>query len=499
MVAIVGCSLLLAAVNTPAYGQEADPVAAAEAAELNATRLRTQTAGSTEAAAAAAASVKAASAATAAAKVLAELAAVIARDAATQAAWSKAADATAAAVKDALAAAGPAAKAAAAASQKVVGELALARAEAAARAAAKAASDAEASAADIEKGLAAVKSATTIAAVRTAGKTAAEAVAKGIDAVTRAANETTAAGAQAARPDQPVTTGHDESILSALRVNITGGSIFFNGNHEIVKVTTDDVVTGRVQSAQFSQASLYLAVESQPRLWAFGSGPANQFHRVYLEPFLNLRLTAIPVSTGGAIQAPDAGFLKSEKAAQLQLGTLLSFNFGSFEVGDSQFHWGLAPVARLMFQSVTDSNRSARVWDLDDDLYHAATFGVRMQLYGKQRRIGDSLRSGWTPVAYLDLSAGQFQNFETAIAAPGPLEEKARECLRDTAKCLGMDEPLPKDAFEASASWARLSIEGRLVLQYVYLGFDLVNGEGPDDLRFIGGLSIKLDRFMRRQ
>ncbi len=45
----------------------------------------------------------------------------------------------------------------------------------------------------------------------------------------------------------------------------------------------------------------------------------------------------------------------------------------------------------------------------------------------------------------------------------------------------------------------RWYVEGRLFLQYLYLGFDINNGTGPDDMRFIFGLTTKLDTFFSRR
>jgi hypothetical protein len=41
-------------------------------------------------------------------------------------------------------------------------------------------------------------------------------------------------------------------------------------------------------------------------------------------------------------------------------------------------------------------------------------------------------------------------------------------------------------------------IEARVVLKYIYLGFDINNGSGKDDVRFIAGVTVTLDKFLKR-
>ncbi len=217
------------------------------------------------------------------------------------------------------------------------------------------------------------------------------------------------------------------------------------------------------------------------------------FTRNYFDPFVNVRLTTIPVATGGIVTAPNgAEFLQSQKAAQLQFGGMYSRNFASPILG-SKFHWGVGPVVRLGFQSVTDSERAARVWNLDDDLFHSVTGGVRVTLYHND--VDDSTaRSNWSPAAYLDMSWGRFQNFQTATGNT----DEAKACLKNVVTCR-KGPVIPERDFDRHNQNNRLYVEARLALQYVYLGFDLNNGEGRDDLRFITGLTVGLDRFIRRQ
>ncbi len=517
--------------------QQANPTPA-EAAQIAAGGLRVKVAGAVEATAAATAAEDAAKAAVKAEKDAATAEAAAKDPASTLESLKAKSNEASEAAKAAVGKSAAAAKAAAAAAAKVVGDLAKLRAVRASEAAQKGSADTETAATAAAKAHAKVQAATTADAARNDIAAVVAETHKAATATTAAAEQTTVAATQLAAPDLPVTGESDEDVFAALRVNLSGGAVFFNGDHEIIRTTgTDGVVTGTIKSSQFSQATMYLAVEAQPRLLAYSPGcpgPVSEaarklgasqkltgrdleravdlacatasrriiddrgYNRLYIEPFINVRLTAIPVATGKGdlIQAPDATFVKTEKAVQTQFGGLFSWNFGGFKVRESHFHWAIAPVFRATFQSVTDSNRATRVWNLDDDLYHAITAGGRLLLYQKNRLVGDNVREGWSPVAYVDFSWGQFQNFETAEAKDD--DEAAKKCLEAPAVCLAGKLP-PEEAFKVDSSKKRLSIEARLMLQFVYLGLDINNGDGGDDLRFIAGLTVKLDRFMRRQ
>lgn len=304
----------------------------------------------------------------------------------------------------------------------------------------------------------------------------------------------------------------DATLLSAIRAQVTGGAIFFNGPARIVP--NDAGTAATIQSTQFSQASTYLAFEAQPRLWAGNgqwcgkkcheerAGVARErgYYRFYFDPFVSVRLTAIPVAGAKpegakAIEAPGVTVLQSQKAAQLQLGALLNWNFGGFSIKDTKFHWGLGPVARFGLQSVTDSQRTVRLWDLDNDLFKMPSAGMRLTLYEKDREVGGSIRDGWAPAAYLDVSLGRFENFEVATG----LTEAATTCLKAPEACLARADGVPTRVEFQTDNDPRWYLEGRVYLQYLYLGFDLNTGRGNDDLRFIGGLTMKLDQFFSRK
>ena len=354
-----------------------------------------------------------------------------------------------------------------------------------------------------------VAGAMTLQPAQKAAALVAEETLKAATEASTAALRTSEAAREAATPSLPVTGPRDERLLSALRAQFTGGAIFFNGAPRVVVNGTE----ATIQSQQFGQAAMYLAFEAQPRLW---SGNINRcsstdtecltargtsirergYNRIYVDPFVNVRLTTIPVtgvSQEGRIGAPTEAFLQSQKAAQVQLGTQGGVNFGKFSIGDTNFHWGFGPVFRFMFQSVTDAQRSLRVWDLDDDLFNLRSYGSRLTLYEKDRAIGDNVRDGWAPAAYIDVSWGDFQNFQTAIGTT----DAAKACLASPKTCLATGLP-PESEFERIRK-NRYYIEGRVFLQYLYLGFDINNGPGPDDMRFIFGLTAKLDTFFARR
>ena len=156
-------------------------------------------------------------------------------------------------------------------------------------------------------------------------------------------------------------------------------------------------------------------------------------------------------------------------------------------VGDTRFHWGFGPIYRAMFQTVTDAQRNRRVWNTEDDLYDAQTVGVRFSLYSRPDNPGSA--SGWTPTAYVDFTGGLFQNF---VLVSGK-SDAAQECLRRPSACLATGTP-PTEEFDLDKRW-RTYIEGRVFIRSIYMGFDLNNGRGPDDVRFVAGFTLDLSRF----
>ena len=174
----------------------------------------------------------------------------------------------------------------------------------------------------------------------------------------------------------------------------------------------------------------------------------------------------------------------------MHLGGLFNVNFGG--LGNGGFHWAVGPVIRGMFQSVTDDQRTLRIWNIDDDLYDAFTFGLRLALHQRSD-------ANWMPTASIDISRGRFQNFEIANVAMTNGEtqqDKARMCLKAPLQCLG--EPLPENYFDIEEKW-RTYVEGRVVIGNLYLGFDLNNGHGHDDLRFVAGATFSLSTLFSGQ
>jgi len=286
-------------------------------------------------------------------------------------------------------------------------------------------------------------------------------------------------------------TSTDRDILAALRAQVTGGAIFFNGAPQLVVTGEGDAATATFRSPQFSQASTYFSFEAQPELFAFGTDTG--YRRVTIEPIVNFRMTAIPVSDGTdektdttkAITAPDASFLQSQKAAQVQLGGQIGVHFPGMDMADTLFHWSISLSARRSFASVTDEQRQKRVWDIDDDLFGSNLIGGRLTLYHQSKKKAEG--KVWTPGAYIDAGFGWFESFEIASG----LTPAARDCLGNRSACLAGTIP-SQDEF-ATDRKRRFYAEARLLLKNLYLGIDINNGAGRDDMRFVGGFTMRLE------
>ena len=76
---------------------------------------------------------------------------------------------------------------------------------------------------------------------------------------------------------------------------------------------------------------------------------------------------------------------------------------------------------------------------------------------------------------------------------------EAQACLDNPAHCIANPKGLPKsDLYKVTSQSDRDYVEARLALNYLYMGLDINNGEGRDDLRVIAGVTVGLDRFFRR-
>lgn len=291
------------------------------------------------------------------------------------------------------------------------------------------------------------------------------------------------------------------NVLDALRARVTGGAVFFNGRPTIAQGAGENAP--RLESPQFAQASSYLAFTAQPRVWT-SSIPRDGggYPRASLEPLIDVRLTTIPVKGAGSsavtnagIQAPDASFLQSQKSAEVQLGAIVNGNFGGFGIGNARFHWALGGSLRGILQSVTDVQRTLRIWNIDDDLYDAWTVGLRLTLNQRFER-----SPIWMPTAYVDVSLGRFQNYELVRECrstdggecSGNEDDwgLAEKCLSAPFDCL--TAPPREDAFFGDRK-LRMYIEARVFIAPVYLGFDINNGDGYDDVRFSAGLTFRLN------
>lgn len=317
----------------------------------------------------------------------------------------------------------------------------------------------------------------------------------------------------------------DLPVLEALNARMTAGVIL--GNGESIVTPASDAEKLSVKGSQFSEASSYLAFETQP-MWALrkkqgqGSGKSDQWFGSLIG---NIRLTTIgvagagvvgtssapPASGAGTSAPPSTGngsnssapltsvgsdFVASQKAVQLQFGAVIDRHFNSFTLGKSELRWAIGGIGRYMLQSVTNSDRSARIWNLEDDLYNAYTGGIRLSLF--QKHSFENV-SRWKPAAYVDFSTGQFQNFETPTvkvreAAEAYKQKNAQFCLDSPARC----KTLPAKSDYKVTRRFRTYIEARVILKYIYLGLDVNEGSGRDDVRFIGGVTVTLDKFLKR-
>ena len=249
----------------------------------------------------------------------------------------------------------------------------------------------------------------------------------------------------------------------------------------------------------FSNADPYLALNTEARLIDPADFDTLSARSHLLSALFDIRLTSIPVDAAVENQTPLPGqdlgaFLKSQKAAVVQSGLFYGFIPQSFkwEAGTRDGETAgtrdtltdafvIGPVAKFAFQSVTDKQKALRVWNRDDDLFDAWTVGGRIAWVRSDGKRRETL-------AYTDFTWGRFQNFETVV----PLS---------TAAKLYQEKPtddnaagLTKADFQVSQD-RRFAIESRLHIPQataVYVGLDLNNGSGRDDLRFLFGLDFDI-------
>ena len=284
----------------------------------------------------------------------------------------------------------------------------------------------------------------------------------------------------------------DPPVLAAIGARITGGVIMANGSVQLVPST--DTAPARLQSPQFSEASTYLAFEAQPLWGVEGYADKTKMRRFGGSALVNVRMTSIAVAGVTQITAPSNDLLQSQKAVQFQFGGTVDYHLPEFKMLSSRFHWAIGWGGSFWLQSVTDAQRGVRIWNIQDDLYDAVTIGVFRASLFQQQAVGDGSR--WRPAAYIDVSRGKFQNFERAVAVEGlATTQQAKTCLATPSACYA--DPLPESAYQLEKDW-RTYIEMRLLLKNVYLGVDINNGNGRDDARFVGGVTVALDRFFAK-
>lgn len=229
------------------------------------------------------------------------------------------------------------------------------------------------------------------------------------------------------------------------------------------------------EAKDFSRTDPYLALDTDA---LFVDRP-NQI----VSGLLNVRLTSIPVASQD-VKTPTAdfsSFLKSQKAAIFQVGTFYGYSPKSAEWGglNESYRFFAGPVVKFGMQSVTDSQKAVRIWNPTDDLYDSVTAGGRIALMDGKKDY----------IAYLDVSWGKFQNFEHVELGKTDLAKEYSKNPTDTNKA-----KLTKADFLVTKP-GRLAIEGRLrfpPLKAVYVGVDINNGSGRDDMRFLGGVTFDL-------
>jgi hypothetical protein len=106
-------------------------------------------------------------------------------------------------------------------------------------------------------------------------------------------------------------------------------------------------------------------------------------------------------------------------------------------------------------------------------------------------------------VFYIDVSRGKFENYETPIGVTA----NGKACLANLGSCavLGATAPASGPAllkvlgsdFGSSRPY-RTYIESRLYLKGFHFGFEVNNGSGIDDMRFLFGTTFDLTKLFAR-
>ncbi|HKW03517.1 MAG TPA: hypothetical protein VJN96_27070 [Vicinamibacterales bacterium] len=279
-------------------------------------------------------------------------------------------------------------------------------------------------------------------------------------------------------PPVPLTADtHSPDAVSGFGLRFAGGVVTGSGHLAVTPPTLSSPATAT--SPTFGEAATYLAAEAQPIL---ASADNADLPEGGLNPFVAVRLTTIAVTTLNSTGTPGGVFLQNQKAVQYEFGgAYLAVLPGSAE----NFAAAVGPVGRYMLQSITAPEQTLRIWDLTDDSFNAWTIGVRGSVLQKTRD-----KSHWEHAAYVDLSWGKFQNYETATGNT----DAAKRCLLNPTSCLARPEPVT--AYTLVNNW-RTYIQARVVLGFLYAGFDFNLGEGRDDTKFMIGGTIALSQLSK--
>lgn len=278
-------------------------------------------------------------------------------------------------------------------------------------------------------------------------------------------------------PLPPAAANQEPDAVSGFGLRFAGGVVTGTGHLAVTPATLTSPATA--SSPSFGQAAAYLAAEAQPIL---ASADNADLPVGGLNPFVNVRLTTIAVTSLNSAGTTAGVFLQTQKAVQYEFGgAFLAVLPGSAE----NFAAAVGPVGRYMLQTITQPEQALRIWDLTDDTFNAWTIGARASVLQKTKD-----KSHWEHAAYVDFSWGKFQNYETATGNT----DAAKRCLLNPTSCLVRPEPL--SGYTLVNNW-RTYIQARVTLGLLYVGFDFNLGEGRDDTKFMIGGTIALSQFSK--
>ena len=276
-------------------------------------------------------------------------------------------------------------------------------------------------------------------------------------------------------PTQLPEAKQEANAVSGFGVRFVGGVVTGPDHLAVTTGTGLSPTTGT--SSPFAQSAAYLAGEAQPVL---ASADNADLPEVGINPFVNVRLTTIAVTALNSTGTSGGFFLQNRRAVQYEFGgAFLAVFQGSAE----NYAGAVGPVARYMLQTVSDPEQALRIWDLTDGTLNAWTLGARASVLKKTKD-----HSHWEHAAYVDFSWGKFENYETATGN----NLAAQRCLVNPTPCITRPEPVT--SYTLVSNW-RTYIQARVVLGFLYAGFDFNLGQGFDDTKFMIGGTIALSQF----